>query len=149
MKRARMQAAAVGGSADDIEQAFYESLQRGDVQQLMACWADEDDIVCVLPGGARCIGAGAIRAAFEALFARGAIHATPQAVHRIDALASAVHHLIERVEVHTPKGPQTAWVTATNVYHKTAQGWRLVAHHASPGSPQDSQAGAAGPAVLH
>jgi ketosteroid isomerase-like protein len=39
----------------------------------------------------------------------------------------------------TPAGPQTAWVVATNVYLKTALGWRLVSHHASPGSPHETQ----------
>jgi hypothetical protein len=43
--------------------------------------------------------------------------------------------LLERVEVLGPDGPQTAYVLATNVYHKTPQGWRMVAHHASPGTP--------------
>ena len=32
------------------------------------------------------------------------------------------------------QGPQAAWTLATNVYVKTTQGWRMVAHHASPGS---------------
>ena len=49
------------------------------------------------------------------------------------ALASAVHSVVEHVEVMLPDGPREAVVQATNVYHKTAQGWRLVAHHASPG----------------
>jgi ketosteroid isomerase-like protein len=34
-------------------------------------------------------------------------------------------------------GAQTAWVLATNVYHKTPQGWRMVAHHTSPGTADD------------
>jgi len=37
------------------------------------------------------------------------------------------------------KGPQSAWVVATNVYLKGALGWRMVAHHASPGTPQEVQ----------
>ena len=39
-------------SADDIEQQFYEALQRGDIDKLMAVWSDDDDIACVHPGGA-------------------------------------------------------------------------------------------------
>jgi ketosteroid isomerase-like protein len=38
---------------------------------------------------------------------------------------------------------------ATNVYHKTAQGWRLVVHHASPGMLDEAQKVADGPKVLH
>ena len=59
------------GTADDIEAAFYEALQRGDIDALMACWADEDDIFCIHPGGPRVVGADAIRATFEAMFANG------------------------------------------------------------------------------
>ena len=129
----------MGGTADDTEAAFYEALQSGDIDKLMACWADEDEIVCVHPGGPRLVGAAAIRATFDAMFANGRISAWPERVRRIEAMASSVHNLIERIEVLTPEGPREAFVTATNVYHKTAQGWRLVAHHASPGTVQDLQ----------
>jgi ketosteroid isomerase-like protein len=70
-------------------------------------------------------------------------------VRKIDALACAVHHLVERVELHTPEGLHSAWVNVTNVYHKTPQGWRMVAHHASPGTMQPSGLPADTPAVLH
>ncbi|RZL56274.1 MAG: DUF4440 domain-containing protein [Variovorax sp.] len=129
-----LRAAALDGTADDVEAAFYEALQRGDIDALMACWADEDDVFCVHPGGPRLVGAPAIRAAFEQMFAHGAIHARPAHVRKVDALTSAVHSVLERIEVLSPGGPQHAFVLATNVYHRTAQGWRLVAHHASPGT---------------
>ena len=149
MKRARLQAATLGGTPDEVEQAFYEALHNADIDQMMACWAEEDEIVCVHPGGPRLIGAGSIRSAFEALFAQGAVRAHPEQTRRVNALASAVHHLIERVDVLTPEGPRTAWVNATNVYHKTAQGWRMVAHHASPGTMQAITEPTAPPSVLH
>ena len=133
MPKSRHRAAVLGGSADDVEAAFYEALQHGDIDALMACWADEDDIVCVHPGGPRLVGAVAIRGAFEAMFGRGTIRATPERVRRIDALGAAVHNVPERVDLLTTEGPQHAWVVATNVYLKTTQGWRLAAHHASPG----------------
>lgn len=134
MPKAKLHAATLGGSADVIEAAFYEALQSGDIEKLMACWADEDEIVCVHPGGPRLVGSGAIRAAFDALFANGTIRAAPHHVRKVESIASAVHNVLERIEVLTATGPATAWVLATNVYHKTAQGWRMVAHHASPGS---------------
>lgn len=149
MKRAKLQAATVGGTPDEVEQAFYEALNTADIEQLMACWAEEDDIVCVHPGGQRLIGAGAIRSGFEALFANGRVQVHPEHVHKIDALACAVHHMVERIQVLAPQAGQTAWATATNVYHKTPQGWRMVAHHASAGGAQDSPARPHLPAVLH
>jgi ketosteroid isomerase-like protein len=122
------------GNPDDTEHAFYEALQHADIERLMACWADEEDIVCVHPGGPRLVGHAAVRAAFEALFANGSVEAQPEKVRRLDAGSCSVHSVVERVQVMTDDGPQQAWVVATNVYAKTAQGWRLVAHHASPGS---------------
>jgi ketosteroid isomerase-like protein len=138
MPKAKKQAATVGGSADDIEAAFYEALQNADLEKLMACWADEDEIVCVHPGGPRLVGMGAIRAAFDAMFANGTIRAWPESVRKIESLASSVHNVRERIEVLTDEGPREAYVIATNVYHKTAQGWRMVAHHASPGTQQEA-----------
>ena len=64
-KTNKLQAANLEGNADDVEAAFYRALQKGDIDKLMACWADEDDIVCIHPGGLRVIGAVAIRATFE------------------------------------------------------------------------------------
>jgi uncharacterized protein (TIGR02246 family) len=135
---ARPPAAALHASPDDVEAQFYEALQRGDLEALMALWADDDEVVCVHPGGGgRLVGQAAIRASFEAIFANGGIPATPQHVHRLQHLGAALHHLVERIEVITPEGRQTGWVVATNVFVKTAQGWRIAAHHASPAEPQE------------
>jgi ketosteroid isomerase-like protein len=149
MPKAKLQAATVGGSADDIEAAFYEALQTGDIDKLMACWADEDEIICVHPGGPRVIGVAAIRAAFDAMFANGSIRAWPERVRKIESLASVVHNVLERIEILTEEGPQQAYVVATNVYHKTAQGWRLVAHHASPGTSRELREAEVAPQTLH
>ena len=149
MPKAKTQAAIVGGSADDVEAAFYEALQAADIERLMACWADDDEIVCVHPGGPRVVGAGAIRATFEAIFSNGTIRAWPEQVRKVEALASVVHNVLERVEVLTETGLVNAYVLATNVYHKTAQGWRMVAHHASPGNESQAQEINESPQVLH
>ena len=140
---------ASSGNADDIEAAFYEALQGGDIEKLMACWADEDDIVCVHPGGPRVVGAGQIRAAFDAMFANGSIRAHAEKVRKVEAMSASVHSVLERIEVMTQEGPRHAYVIATNVYHKTAQGWRMVAHHTSPGTPREMQEISDSPQVLH
>jgi ketosteroid isomerase-like protein len=149
MRKSKIQAANLDGNADDVEAAFYDALQTGDIEKLMACWADEDDIVCIHPGGPRVVGAMAIRATFDAMFSNGSIRAWPEQARKTQGLASAVHNVLERVEVLTPEGAGHAWVIATNVYHKTAQGWRMVAHHASPGTTNEIQEVSGTPAVLH
>jgi len=142
-------AAALHGSPDDVEAQFYEALQCGDIAKLMAVWADDDEVVCVHPGGGRLIGPAAIRESFEAIFANGAIPVVPEQVHRLQSLGSAVHHLVERISVAGPAGQQNAWVLSTNVYVKTAQGWRLAAHHASPASPHELPDASDAPSTLH
>lgn len=149
MQKAKIQAATMGGSADEIEAQFYEALQQGDIVQLMACWADEDEVICVHPGGPRLIGASAIRAAFEAMFANGRITARPEQISKVESLTSAMHNVVERVAVLTAEGPQEAVVIATNVYQRTPQGWRMVAHHASPGTLALQQGPLTTSQVLH
>ena len=149
MSKTKNQAAIVGGSADEIEAAFYDALQKGDIETLMACWADEDEVVCVHPGGPRVVGTLAIRAAFDAMFSNGSIRAVPQQVRKVESLTSVMHNVLERIEVLTQGGPAHAYVLATNVYHRTAQGWRMVAHHASPGTQNEALEHNDAPQVLH
>lgn len=137
MPRPKAQIASLMASVDDVEAQFYEALQRGDIERLMSVWSDDDDVVCVHPGGPRVVGHAAIRSTFEAIFANGPIPARPDKAKRVEGAGCAVHNVLERVDIATNEGPQTAWVIATNVYLKTAQGWRMVAHHASPGSSRE------------
>jgi ketosteroid isomerase-like protein len=145
----KAQIAALMASVDDVETQFYEALQRADIERLMAVWSDDDEVVCVHPGGPRVVGHGAIRATFEAIFANGAIPVRVEKLKRVESAGCAVHNLLERVDLRTAEGAQTAWVIATNVYLKTAQGWRLVAHHASPGSSRELPEIVEAPATLH
>jgi ketosteroid isomerase-like protein len=139
-KTRQQQAAALGGTPDEVESAFYDALRKGDIEQLMACWADEDDIVCIHPGGPRIVGEGAIRAAFDTMFSvGGTIAVQPDGIRRVESMVSAVHSVLERIDIMTQEGPVQAYVLATNVYHKTASGWRMVLHHASPGSRDEAQ----------
>lgn len=149
MPRSRTAAFAAAGTADDVSAQFYEAMQTADLERLMACWSDEDEVVCIHPGGPRVVGLAAIRATFEAIFSNGSIRAFPQQVRKVETLASAVHSVVERVEVVTDAGPAHAFVLATNTFHKGAQGWRMVAHHASPATQEALQEVRSTPQVLH
>jgi len=136
-------------SPDEEELQFYEALQLGDLERFLAVWSDEEDITCVHPGGPRLIGLPAIRASFGEMFNSGPIDVHAEKVHRLHTHFGAVHSVLERVQVLTEQGRQSAWVIATNVYLKTALGWRIVAHHASPGTPREAQEILESAAVLH
>ena len=137
------------GNADETEASFYDALQKGDIEKLMTCWGDDDEIVCIHPGSARLVGPAAIRSAFDAMFANGPIRAQLLKVRRVQSLSASVHSVLERIEVLTEEGPRHAYVVATNVYHLSAQGWRMVAHHASPGTLHELHEVSEAPFVLH
>lgn len=118
----------LNGSASDVEVAFYDALNRADIDALMALWADDEEIVCIHPGGPRLIGHAAIQAAWEALFERGGLHILPSQLYATNSLMSSIHTVIEGV---TATAGEPAHLLATNVYVNTAQGWRMVLHHVS------------------
>ncbi|MCV2352962.1 nuclear transport factor 2 family protein [Paucibacter sp. B2R-40] len=149
MHHPKVPAAALLSSPEDTEAQFYEALQQADLSRLMAVWSDEEEVSCVHPGGPRVVGLGAIRAAFEVVFAQGAISVHPERVRRMQTNETAIHQVLERVIVEGSGGQQSAWVIATNVYLKTAMGWRMVVHHASPGTAHDIQEVIEEPATLH
>ena len=136
-------------SPDECEQKFYDALQTGDIEGLMSVWADDEDIVCVQPGGGRLVGALEIRQVFGSMFTHGVVQVRAEKVRRVQTHSMSVHSVIERVSVQTNEGLQEGWVIATNVYLKAAEGWRMVAHHASPGTAQEMVDTGDTPTVLH
>jgi len=141
--------AVLMASPEDIESQFYEALQSADLERLVALWVGDEEVRCLHPGGPLLVGITAIRANFEALFARGPMAVQPTEVRKLQTEQMAVHQVRERVLVPGPEGMQVAWVWATNVYLKTAEGWRMVLHHASPGQAGDQPELAPGSGVLH
>src|SRR5438445_5207373 len=53
----------------DVALAFYQAFEGRDIDAMMATWAEDEDIVCVHPGGARLVGYDAVRVGWEQLFA--------------------------------------------------------------------------------
>ncbi|MDE2121469.1 MAG: nuclear transport factor 2 family protein [Betaproteobacteria bacterium] len=138
MSRSSSAASAPHSSAEAAEAAFYEALQAGDTDAVMRVWAEDDEPVCVHPGGPRLVGAAAIRASYEQLLGGGSLALAPECVLRTVTMGCAVHNVVERVRLPAGAGAGFACVLATNVYLRTPQGWRLVLHHASPGTLDDA-----------
>jgi ketosteroid isomerase-like protein len=122
------QSKQLNGSAAEVEAAFYDALNRADVEAVMLLWSDDEDIVCVHPGGPRLHGHAAIQASWEAILARGGLQIRPSQLNETHNLMSAVRTVIEGV---TSSASEPAHLVATNVFSKTPQGWRMVLHHVS------------------
>lgn len=135
-------------TAHDAEAAFYEALERSDLEAMMEVWAEDEEIVCVHPGGARLAGQDAIRESFRQIFASGTrmrVRLSNQS--QVNAVMVAIHSLHENILV-TGETKARGVIVATNVYHRSAAGWRMVLHHASP-APEMPARGDAKPSVLH
>jgi uncharacterized protein (TIGR02246 family) len=136
-------------TAQDAENAFYEALERGDLEGMMAVWAEDEDVICVHPGGPRLCGQDQVRESWARIFAgeaRARVQITDQVA--VTGMMIAVHSVHERFVSET--GEPAIPILATNVYLRTAAGWRMIVHHASPvpGQPEPAAA-AASPKLLH
>lgn len=127
-------------SAESVETAFYAALSKGDLNAVMALWADDDAIVCNHPSGPRLIGRTAVEASFRDILSHGGLHIRPSRVHAVRTADMAVHSLIEVIAVSGPGGTQEVEVIATNIFVRTPQGWRMLMHHAgvAEDEPDDS-----------
>ena len=56
-------------SPQDVTQAFYQAFETRDIDAMMATWAEDEDIVCIHPGGMRHVGYESVRHSFDQLFA--------------------------------------------------------------------------------
>jgi ketosteroid isomerase-like protein len=121
-------------SPQDAAAAFYQAFEARDIEAMMATWAEDEEIVCVHPGGPRIVGYDAVRASWEQLFASDV-----KLTFRLDepvmietvglALQSAIEHI-------AATGAATHGdAIATNVMLRTPSGWRVVCHHASASPP--------------
>jgi uncharacterized protein (TIGR02246 family) len=138
-------------TAQDAENAFYEALERGDLEAMMAVWAEDEDIICVHPTGPRLSGQDQVRESWAKIFAGGTgprVHITQQVA--VSGMMIAVHSVHENFTMEGEARAQVP-VVATNVYLRTAAGWRMIVHHASPAPVQTPAAEAreAPPKFLH
>ena len=137
-------------TAQDAENAFYEALERCDLEAMMAVWSEDEEIVCVHPAGQRLAGQAAVREAWRQMFAGGPnmrVHITQQVV--IAGVMIEAHSAHENITVAGEARPRPPMV-ATNVYLRTAAGWRMIVHHASPAPGEPVAEPAAGaPKILH
>jgi ketosteroid isomerase-like protein len=139
----------------DAEAAFYEALERADLDAMMEVWSDDDEVACIHPGGARLSGFGQVRESWAQMFKSGQrlqVQLTNQVV--VSGMMFSIHSLHENILAKSgaPVGTSGARsiVVTTNIYVRAGSGWRMVMHHASPaaavgggGPPADT------PKVLH
>lgn len=130
-------------SPQDATHAFYQAFEARDIDAMMATWADDEDIVCIHPGGVRHVGYESVRHSFEQLFAgNGKLSFRLDQVVLLETVGLAMQSAIEHL--HLGDEAARGIAVATNVLMRTPSGWRVVCHHASP-APAPADAPVAGP----
>jgi ketosteroid isomerase-like protein len=117
----------------EAETAFYEALERGDLDAMMEVWSDEDEVSCVHPGGPRITGYEQVRENWAQIFQSGQrlqVYLSDQVV--VSGMMFSVHSLHENILVRGAPGGARSIVVTTNVYLRSGSGWRMVLHHGSP-----------------
>jgi uncharacterized protein (TIGR02246 family) len=140
-------------TAQDAENAFYEALERSDLEGMMAVWSEDEEIVCVHPAGQRLAGQAQVRESWRQMFAGGAgMRVKIEQRVAVTGMMVAVHSVLESITATGEMRPRPP-IVATNVYLRTPAGWRMIVHHASPapGDPgtESAPAGPAAPKILH
>ncbi len=128
---AKLRTPPIYTSPQDAALAFYQAFEARDLDAMMAAWADDEEIICVHPGGPRMVGYDAVRTAWEQLFS-GDVKLTFRLdeIVVIETVGLAMQSAIEHVS--TSAGTARGTAVATNVFMRTPSGWRVVCHHAAP-----------------
>jgi ketosteroid isomerase-like protein len=133
----------------DAEAAFYEALEKGDLEAMMTVWSDEEDIICIHPGGPRMTGPEQVRESWRQIFSGGQkLRFQLQLELSISSVALVMHSVYEKIVV-VDEGREMSPVIATNIYMRSERGWRMVMHHASPAPQLQESNSKRAPKILH
>jgi ketosteroid isomerase-like protein len=119
----------------DAETAFYEALERADLDAMMEVWSDDEEVSCIHPGGPRLTGFEQVREHWARMFKSGQrlqVQLSDQVI--VTGLMFSVHSMHENILVRGEGGIAggRSVVVATNVFLRAGPGWRMVLHHGSP-----------------
>ena len=122
-------------TAQDVEMAFYRAFADSNFELMRAAW-DEQDIVCVHPGGPLMQAPAEILMSWQQILAAmGPVDLKVEVVYRLARPDHAIH--VVRESFNRPDAAPQPPVIATNVYRRGRNGWAICAHHASPEPESD------------
>ena len=131
----------------EAEAFFYQALEQRDLNEIMLAWAEDDEVVCIHPVGPALEGLESIRDSWSVICDSGQeLSFEIDSIRYSETSELAVHILREHIAM-AGDPPKLALMLVTNVYRQTENGWRMVLHHASPGSSTESANEE--PVVLH
>ncbi|NNJ94193.1 MAG: SnoaL-like domain-containing protein [Halobacteria archaeon] len=122
----------------EAEDAFYDALDEGDLNQVLSVWAETDDICCLLPMHPLIQGRQGVTDVFTHLFSRGqGVSLAIAHLGWIETGDIAIHQVEETVQGAPTDAPPPPFY-GTNIYRKDSTGWRLIVHQNAPSPPPPS-----------
>jgi ketosteroid isomerase-like protein len=116
-----------------LNERFYHALENLDLPAMEAVWAREGGVACVHPGWAILVGWDAVRRSFEQIFASTTWMRVTATAARIDIVGDiALVSCAENITSKSGDDVNLAVAQATNIFHRTPLGWKMLHHHASP-----------------
>ena len=125
----------------EAEDAFYDALDEGKLEQLLSVWSETDDVSCLLPMQPLIRGRQQVVDLFTHIFSQQ--QRVPLAIAHLGWIETGdtAIHLVEETILDTPPGaPAPPPFYGTNIYRKEANGWRLIVHQNAP-TPQPPPGG--------
>lgn len=140
---------AIYATSREAEAAFYHAFETCDLNAMMRVWSDDDEIICIHPLGKRLAGRAAIKESWAQIFSQDIkLNFKISDPIYFNEKSLAIHLVHENILVGDTTHFQPP-VLATNVYFKTKQGWRLIAHHASASPEPDMKNARSNPGLIH
>ena len=119
----------------EANQRFYDAFGALDIELMEAAWEPSERAMCVHPGWPALVDWDPIRDSWQRIFDNATL------MHfNISYLNTAVQGAcgwvtcIENISSVLQGQASNFAVLATNIFVRTPLGWRMVAHHASPGA---------------
>ena len=115
-------------------QRFYDAFNTLDIERMADVWETSDRALCVHPGWTPIVGWQTIRESWERIFDNANL--MQFSVRYLNVVVQGDFGCVTCVEGVTSvvQGRAANFSTfATNIFARHAGGWKMIAHHASPG----------------
>jgi ketosteroid isomerase-like protein len=112
---------------------FYDAFGSLDMEKMGAVWETSERALCVHPGWQPLMGWDVIRASWQGIFDNATLmHFNIRYVNVGAQGDCGWVTCVENITSVLQGRANNFGVLATNIFVRTPQGWRMIAHHASP-----------------
>ena len=121
-----------------VNENFYQSFNRGDLNLMQSVWAKKDSVVCIHPGWEVIRGFDGIIQSWENIFAGSENLEIKLSDIKVTDGGMVWVSCQENLFAMSMSGVQVSKVHATNLFEKIEDQWKMVLHHAAavPGAEQ-------------